>query len=151
MAREEVCVLTNMCMIYNGNRILVQDRKNSDWPGITFPGGHVEPRESFIESVIREVKEETGLDISNVKLCGVKQWTHKSGRYRYIVLFYKTDTYSGEIKSSDEGEVFWIDKNELSRYTLADGFDRMFEVFDNDSLSENYHWLENGIWNEKNM
>ena len=74
MAREELCILTNMCMIYDGTRILVQDRKNPDWPGITFPGGHVEPKESFVDSVIREVKEETGLDIANVQLCGIKQF-----------------------------------------------------------------------------
>ena len=54
MAREEKCVLTNMCMVYDGNRILVEDRMNPNWPGITFPGGHIEPKESFVESVIRE-------------------------------------------------------------------------------------------------
>ena len=68
MAREEKCVSTNMCMVYDengnvlvedkvgddGNRILVQDRMNPNWPGITFPGGHIEPKESFVESVIRE-------------------------------------------------------------------------------------------------
>ena len=54
MAREGMCVLTNMCMVYDGNQILVQDRMNPDWPGITFPGGHIEPKESFVESVIRE-------------------------------------------------------------------------------------------------
>ena len=52
--RAEVVTLTNMCMVYDGNRILVQDRMNPNWPGITFPGGHIEPKESFVESVIRE-------------------------------------------------------------------------------------------------
>ena len=150
MAREEVCILTNMCMVYDGDRILVQDRKNPDWPGITFPGGHIEAQESFVESVIREVKEETGLDIADVRLCGVKQWSHRAGKYRYIVFFYKTNTYSGELNSSEEGEVFWIDKKELSKYTLADGFEKMFEVFDNDNLSENYHWLEDNEWKVEN-
>lgn len=150
MAREEKCILTNMCMVYDGNRILVQDRMNPDWPGITFPGGHVEPRESFVDSVIREVEEETGLKISNVQLCGIKQWTHREGKYRYIVLFYKTDTYSGELKSSDEGRVFWIEKEDLKNYVLAEGFEGMFEVFENDKLSENYHWFTNGEWNVEN-
>ena len=150
MAREEMCVLTNMCMVYDGNRILVQDRMNPDWPGITFPGGHIEPKESFVESVIREVKEETGLDISNVQLCGMKQWTHREGKYRYIVFFYKTNTYSGELNSSDEGKVFWIERDKLNEYTLAEGFDGMFEVFANDNLSENYHWFENNEWNMEN-
>ena len=91
MAREEKCILTNMCMIYDGSRILVQDRKDPSWPGITFPGGHVEAGESFVESTIREVKEETGLDITDVRLCGVKQFMHRDGLYRYIVFLFKTN------------------------------------------------------------
>ena len=85
MAKKETCILTNMCMVTDGDQILVQDRLDPNWPGITFPGGHVEPGESFVESAIREVKEETGLDISNVRLCGIKQWTQKNGEYRYII------------------------------------------------------------------
>ena len=150
MARKESCILTNMCMIYDGDRILVQDRINPDWPGITFPGGHVNPGESFVDSVIREVKEETGLDISNPKLCGIKQWTQKNGEFRYIVLFYKTNTFSGELISSDEGKVFWIEKSQLNNYTLANDFDKMFEVFDSDDLSENYYWFEGNEWKVEN-
>ena len=36
MSRMEKCILTNMCMICDGNKILVQDRKNPNWPGILF-------------------------------------------------------------------------------------------------------------------
>lgn len=150
MSREEPCVLTNMCMIYDGDRILVQDKLNPEWPGITFPGGHIEPKESFVESVIREVKEETGLTVSDLQLCGMKQFTHREGKYRYIVFFYKTDKYTGEIVSSDEGKVFWINKSDLNKYVLADGFKSMFEVFENDDLSENYWCFENNVWKEEN-
>ena len=93
MARAEKTTLTNMCMVYDdkGN-VLVQDRIDPKWPGITFPGGHVEPGESFVGSVIREVKEETGLDIKKPVLCGIKQWyTEEAGRY--IVLFFKTNQF----------------------------------------------------------
>ena len=137
-------------MIYDGSRILVQEKVHPDWPGITFPGGHIEPNESFISSVIREVKEETGLDISNVQLCGLQQWTHQEGKYRYIVFFYKTNIFSGELKSSDEGKVFWIEKEDLYKYKLSSGFDKMFEVFENDKLSENYFWYENDVWQSDN-
>ena len=150
MAREETCVLTNMCMIYDGDRILVQNRRNPDWPGITFPGGHVEPGESFVDSVIREIKEETGLEISNPELCGVKQFTYKNGTVRYIVFLYRTHNYSGELKASEEGEVFWISKNQLGEYTVAEGFEEIYEVFVRDDLTENFHWIENGEWYSEN-
>ena len=150
MAKVENVVLTNMCMVYDGNKILVQDRLNPNWPGITFPGGHIEPRESFVESTIREVYEETGLKVSNLQICGMKQWTQRDGSYRYIVIFYKTNAFTGELKSSNEGKVFWINRNEISNYVVADGFMEMLEVFENDNLSENYHWLEDGIWKVQN-
>ena len=150
MANIESVVLTNMCMVYDGDKILVQDRLNPNWPGITFPGGHVELKESFVESTIREVYEDTGLKVSNLQICGIKQWTQKDDSYRYIVLFYKTNTFTGELKSSKEGKVFWINRNEISKYIVADGFIEMLEVFENDNLSENYHWLENGKWRVEN-
>lgn len=150
MSRIEPVILTNMCMICDGENILVQDRLNPDWPGVTFPGGHVEPEESFVRSVIREVKEETGLDIANVRLCGVKQFTHRTNGYRYIVLFYKTSSFSGELTSSGEGRVFWIRRSELANHTLAEGFESMLEVFENDDLSENFHWFD-GVWHEENL
>jgi len=150
MARTENCVLTNMCMVYDGERILVQERVDPDWSGIVFPGGHVEKNESFVESVVREVKEETGLDIENVRLCGVKQWTHREGLFRYIVLLFRTDKFSGELKSSDEGRVFWIKRGELENYTLAEGFKEMLEVFENEDLSETYYRFENGVWLAEN-
>ncbi len=150
MAREELCVLMNMCMICDGDKVLVQDRKNPDWPGITFPGGHVERRESFADAVIREVKEETGLTISHVQLCGVKQWLEENDDRRYVVLMYKTDCFTGELKSSEEGEVFWIERSQLQDYVLAEGFEGMLEVFEREELSEQYIWCENGVWEREN-
>ena len=54
---NETVEFTNLCMVRDSDRVLVMDRKKEDWPGITFPGGHVEAGESFTEAVIREVKE----------------------------------------------------------------------------------------------
>ena len=149
MSRSEPAIFTNLCMIYDhdGN-ILVQDRKDPSWPGICFPGGHVEPGESFVESVIREVWEETGLTIENPKLCGTKQFQTRRGE-RYVVFFYKTNRYSGSLKSSDEGEVFWIPRSDLHKYTLCDDFPDMVRVFEEDDLSEFYYYTENGNWKLK--
>ena len=91
-----------------------------------------------------------GLTIQNVKLCGIKQFSEENGAYRYIVLFFKTNDYSGSLASSEEGEGFWVRRSELCNYTLADGFESMLEVFENDDLSENYNWLQEGLWQQQN-
>ena len=128
----------------------MQDRLDPKWPGITFPGGHIEVGESFVRSTMREVKEETGLDVSDLRLCGMKQFTSEDNTYRYIVFFYKTDRFTGELRSSDEGKVFWIERSELDSYVLADGFDKMLEIFENDELSENYYYFDND-WHCENL
>lgn len=128
-----------MCMVYNEQGdILIQDRQNKDWPGITFPGGHVEKNESFTEAIIREVLEETGLTIQYPELCGVKQFQTAEGA-RYVVLLYKTSHFTGELNSSEEGEVFWIKREDLLNHSLANDFEAMVEVIESDQLSEFYY------------
>lgn len=149
MSRSEQAIFTNLCMVYDhAGNILVQDRLDPDWPGLCFPGGHVEPGESFVESVIREVWEETGLTIENPKLCGTKQFQTRRGE-RYVVFFYRTDRFSGELRSSDEGKVFWIPRNTLNQYVLCDDFPEMVKVFEEDDLSEFYYYTEDGNWKLK--
>lgn len=149
MSKTEKAIFTNLCMVYDDHgKILVIDRKKPDWPGVTFPGGHVEPGESFVDSVIREVKEESGLDIENPVLCGIKQFPTDDGA-RYVVLFFKTNHFSGELKSSNEGEVFWISRDELESYRLSIDFPDMVQIFERDDLSEFYYYLEKEDWHFK--
>lgn len=149
MSKSEKAVITNMCMIYDDNgRVLVQDRLNPNWPGITFPGGHVNKAESFSESVIREVHEETGLTINSPILCGIKQFQTLESE-RYIVLLYKTNRFEGELKSSQEGNVFWVQRKNLSNYTLADDFENMLKVFELENISELFYHTEGKILHSK--
>lgn len=105
------------------------DRKKGDWPGLTFPGGHVENDETIEESVFREIKEETGLTLKSVKFCGIKEWKWEETN-RYIGFLYKSDDFEGEIHSSKEGEIFWIDKKDINKYPLSQDFDELFEIID---------------------
>ena len=134
--RYEQIELTNMCMIYdNEGNVVVQNKIAKSWGGITFPGGHVEKGESFVDSVIREVKEETGLDIKHPKLCGIKWWQVDKNK-RYVVILFKTNEYSGNLKSSIEGKTFWASLDEIPKMKLAPDFDIMLEVFTNNDFCE---------------
>ncbi|MGI6694830.1 MAG: 8-oxo-dGTP diphosphatase [Christensenellales bacterium] len=144
MNKTENVVFTNMCMICDGDRVLVQDRRDSAWPGITFPGGHVEMGESFTEAVIREVNEETGLSIRCPKLCGIKNW-YSQGE-RYVVLLYRTDQFSGALRSSEEGEVYWVKLAELPELKLAKDMQNMLRVFTEEHLSELFYRQEWDAW-----
>lgn len=137
-------IITNMCMISSGDEVLVQDRLDPAWPGITFPGGHVEDGESFADSVIREVKEETGLTISQPRLVGVKDWCDEASRY--VVMLYRTESFTGELCSSEEGEVWWEHINNLKNMKLANDMDVMLKVFLEDDISEFFYRHEEGKW-----
>lgn len=135
MGRCEKAIITVLGMVYDGNKILLQNRVKKDWCGFTFPGGHVEKEESFVQAIIREIYEETGLTIREPKLCGVKQFQTDEDE-RYIVFLFKTDKFEGTLTSSDEGEMKWIDRNSLKDYTLADDFMELLKVFDSDIYNE---------------
>lgn len=137
----EKVIMTNMCMIINKdtNEVLVQDRLKKSWPGIAFPGGHVEEGESIVDSTIREVKEETGLDIKELKLAGIKNWYSKEENFRYLVFLFKTDNYQGNlIEDGVEGNVFWVKIDKLFSLPLAEGFEDMVTLITEDSVNEYY-------------
>lgn len=142
MARMEEVELTNMCMVCDGKgNVLVQNKKGDrTWHGWNFPGGHVEQGEFVTPSVVREIREETGLTLENPKLCGIKEFQKEQDGKRFIVFLYAASRFSGELRASDEGDVFWYPLSELKRSKeLADGFSEMLPVFTSDEISEVFY------------
>lgn len=142
----EQAVFTTLCMLTDGNgNVLVQERKGAAWPGIAFPGGHVEPGESFTASAIREVREETGYTMDHPLLCGIKQFQRDDGS-RYVIFLYKADQFHGELVSSMEGKVFWVERSAFPHLNLAHDMLAMLPLFEDDKTSEFCYVEDHGEW-----
>ena len=130
------CILCNICRIEDGKgNDLVQERTKKDWPGLNFPGGHVENKEPLDDSVRREIKEETGLCLGKVTFCGIREWPWRDD-IRYFTFVYKSKDFQGELKSSEEGKVFWIKKEDLFHYQCSQDLDKIFAICESRSYRD---------------
>ena len=132
--RKTPVELTNVCVICDGSSLLVEEKAGC---GICFPGGHVEPGESMQQAVIREMREETGLTIEHPRLCGAKDWEEDDGS-RYLVALYRADRFSGTLRASDEGRVFWVERSEFARMNVIWNMKDVLRICDGEDFSELY-------------
>ncbi|NLC65981.1 MAG: 8-oxo-dGTP diphosphatase [Clostridium sp.] len=149
MDRTERVELTALCLVYKEDEILLQDRTKDDWKGYVLPGGHIEKDESIVDAVTREIKEETGLTIFKPELVGLKQFPIKGGRY--IVFLFRANKFAGNLRSSNEGKVLWVKREDLENYDLVKDFKELLSVFEDDSLTEFQYILENPEDNDFKM
>lgn len=129
--------LMNMVKIKNPKtgQVLVLDKvKKEGWEGLTFPGGKLEEKESFIESVIREAKEETNLDIKNPSFVGLITWYFKKNgeTCKDVGLLYETDQYTGNlVEENREGSLYWQDYQEFkNEKEKSDSMDDILTIYE---------------------
>ena len=148
------CTLCNMCMIEDAmsGRVLVQHRlpkATNPWSGLTFPGGHVELGESITASTVREIREETGLTVASLRLCGVVEWETIGDRAdgspaeveadsKYLVFMFRSSAYTGELKSSAEGRMEWMTLEEMRNGGLAPFMEQYLRVLLEDDVPQAY-------------
>lgn len=144
MNRTERTELTVLCLVRRGDEILLQNRVKDDWHGYALPGGHIEPGESIVGAVVREMKEETGLTVHAPKLCGVKQFPIDGGRY--LVFLFLADRFEGTLRSSEEGQMQWFSREELDQLDTVDDLKEMLQVMERDDLNEFQYTIENNHW-----
>ena len=129
MSSTEEVELTNMCMICDGEgNVLVQDKKSSSsWHGWNFPGGHVEKGEYVTPSVVREVKEESGLDVEIKDIIGT--YTDPNIRVAYsdgevrqeFTIVYYGEALNYDVSLDDESSQFkWLSLDKVLELPLAD-------------------------------
>ncbi len=144
MGKTEIVELTVLCLLTAGDRVLLQNRVNNDWKGYALPGGHVERGESFVDAVIREMREETGLTVIAPKLAGVKQFPIEGGRY--LVLLFRATRYTGELRSSEEGQMAWIARDRLPRLQTVEDLSELLQVIESEDLTEFQYLVDGEDW-----
>jgi 8-oxo-dGTP diphosphatase len=97
-------------LIVKQNKFLIVKRSHPDKAIWELPGGHLEFGETAEETIIREIKEETGLVVNSVKL--LDTWNHHMPSWQITGLIYQCTTPNYEISLSDEHcEYKWIEAN----------------------------------------
>lgn len=142
MKRTQQIELTNMCIIRNGDDILVMDKIDSEFENtITFPGGHVEPNESIEKSVIREIKKETGIDIKEPHLKSIVNFNLGNQNKEFIFVYeaeYNLKTSKGNIKQTYEGRTYWLHKDKIRFCKLNQVIETVYNTWLRGDIKEIY-------------
>jgi len=111
-------------LIKNGKILLVRAKDKSLHLNDTFsfPGGHINERETEEEAARREFNEESGLTVGKLtEFPGnyiESETIRKDGKVQFSFKAYLATDYSGEIRTTDETEPFWIDVDEARKLKL---------------------------------
>lgn len=123
--------LTTLCYIEKDEKYLMLHRvsKKNDvnkdkWIGV---GGHFEPGESPEDCLLREVREETGLELTSYRFRGILTFNFNDNDSEYICL-YTADGFEGELHSCNEGTLEWVPKDEIEKLNLWAGDKIFFEL-----------------------
>ena len=98
-----------------------KDGNKDKWIGV---GGHFEKGESPEECLLREVKEETGLELTSYQFRGIVTFRSDEWPDEYMCL-YTADRYTGNIGNCDEGELVWVEKEKIMDLNIWEG-DKIF-------------------------
>lgn len=120
---------STLCYIEKDNKTLLLHRtkKENDvhkdkYIGL---GGKLEAGESPEECIIREVKEECGLELKNPKLRGILTFPKFKDDEDWYVFLYTSNEFTGKLQESNEGELKWVNNDEVLKLNISEG-DKLF-------------------------
>lgn len=120
MSRLNLIPAVYLLLINDKNQILLSKRQNTGYGDGNFsvPAGHLEENESFDEAIIRETKEEIGIEIKNIELIKI---LHRISEKR-LDYFYKATSWDGKICNEEPNKceiLEWFDLNNLPEDMLG--------------------------------
>lgn len=137
MSKDITFKIWTVCMIQKEDKVLLLDRQHDHFKGFIPPGGKVDFPESIVECAIREVKEETGLEVSNLIYKGLYEYVNPVAKDRYMIFNYITKDFTGELlKDAPEGEAVWVNIKEAYNLPMQESIRRRFPLFFEDGTFE---------------
>lgn len=128
--------LSTLCYIEKDDKYLMLHRvkKENDinkhkWIGV---GGGFEENESPEECLLREVKEETGLELLEYRFRGIVTFVSNKWDTEYMHLYTATE-FAGEMKVCDEGNLEWVAKSEINNLNIWEGDKVFFRLLEEDN------------------
>lgn len=125
--------LSTLCYMERDGKYLMLHRtvKKNDvnkdkWIGV---GGHFEADESPEECLLREVREETGYTLTSYRFRGIVTFVSGNGVTEYMSLF-TADGFEGEPVPCDEGELAWVDIEDVWSLNIWEGDKIFFRLMD---------------------
>lgn len=109
-------IYATLCHITSDGKVLLLKKSKGlfgegRWNG---PGGKLSEQESIRDCAIREIREETGLDVATIHQYGaLKFYFGQKKQVDWIVYVFLVDSFGGSIRSSSEGEIRWFNLNEV--------------------------------------
>ncbi|MGG3505673.1 8-oxo-dGTP diphosphatase [Paenibacillus lautus] len=145
MMKEVNYKMWTLCMVQDEDRVLMLNRTHDNFKGYIAPGGKLEFPESPIEGAIREVKEETGLIVKNLRFKGIYEYVNEEANDRHIILNYLTNDFSGELLSDfTEGIPEWVKISDLEHLPMQQSIRRRMPYFFKDGTFEIHVVWEDG-------
>jgi len=140
-----MATLGTLCFIEKEGKYLMQLKDDKKFGGGRWnaPGGKTKENESVEQGVVREILEETGLKIRNAKKRAVLNFFN-GDEFAWAVHVFATKDFEGKVKSSEEGELKWMDKGSLPYAQMWED-DRHWVplVTEGKNFEANFHFKEN--------
>ncbi len=119
-----------LCFVTHGDDVLLLRRAAHKrvYPGLyNGVGGHLERDEDPLTGAVREVQEETGLDLRDVRFCGAIH-VDAGASNGILVFVFQAEAASRDLASTDEGTLEWVPRSRLADFALVEDLPLLLDI-----------------------